>query len=174
MNLPGRNIRQRLYGLRRLPQRLSRARYFRGHGVHSPFVYSIVRQVFMQSDFISGDTFYTERVYDSLVEWGVPHKRAVQLVNLCAHCDYRNISVGSPSAAELIVAPAAVAPAEFAEYVHVARECGGTLAIISPYLDRERERACREIVASHTCTTIDNRGYLLVFNNYLPKQHFQL
>ena len=174
MKIAGRTITQRLYGLRHLPQRLSRARYFRGHGVHSPFVYDIVRQVFMRSDFISGDTFYTERVFGSLLEWGVSCKRAVQLTNLCAHCDYRNISVGSASAADFIVVPTAVAPSVFADYVRVAHECGATLAIISPYLNRERERLCRKIVDAHTGTTVDNRGYLLVFNNRLPKQHFKL
>lgn len=174
MKTAGRTITQRLYGLRQLPQRLSRARYFRGHGVHSPFVYDIVRKVFMRSDFISGDTFYTERVYGSILEWGVSRKRAVQLTNLCTHCDYRNISVGAASAADFIVAPAAVAPAEFAEYVRIARECRGTLAIMAPYQNREREQACREIIGAHTGTTVDNRGYLLVFNNHLPKQHFQL
>ena len=174
MRLSGRTIKQRLYGIGQLPQRLSRARYFRGHGVHSPFVYSIVRQVFMRSDFISGDTFYTERLYDTLLEWGVPRKRAVQLVNLCAHCDYRDISCGSPEAGDFIVAPAAVAPAELARYAEVARECRGTLAIIAPYLHSERDNACREIVAAHRCSSVDNRGYLLLFNNHLPKQHFKL
>ena len=128
----------------------------------------------MRSTFLSGDTFYTERVYDALLEWKVPRKRAVQLTNLCAHCDYREISVGSPSAGDFIVAPAAVTTAEIPEYVSVARQCGATLAIMAPYLNRERECACREIVAAHTCTTVDNRGYLLVFNNHLPKQHFKL
>ena len=174
MKISGRTIKQRLYGLGQLPQRLSRARYFRGHGVHSPFVYAIVRQVFMRSDFISGDTFYTERLYDSLLEWGVPRKRAMQLTNLCAHCGYRDISCGTPEAGDFIVAPASVPPSEFEHYADVARRCGGTLAIIAPYLNRERERACREIVAAHRCTTVDNRGYLLLFNNHLPKQHFRL
>ena len=174
MKIAGRNIKQRLYGLGKLPQRLSRARFFRGHGVHSPFVYNIVRQVFMRSDFISGDTFYTENLYGTLLEWNVPRKRAVQLANLCAYCDCRNISVGSASTAEFIVVPAAVAPSDFAEYVRVARACGATLAIMAPYLNRLREQTCREIVAAHTCTTVDNRGYLRVFNNHLPKQHFQL
>lgn len=174
MKLSGRTIKQRLYGLGQLPQRLSRARYFRGHGVHSPFVYEIVRQVFMRSDFITGDTFYTERLYDTLTEWGVPRHRAMQLVNLCAHCDYHDISCGTAHSGDFIVVPQSVDPTEFAEYVRVARECGATLAIMAPYLDRRRERACREIVAAHTCTTVDNRGYLLVFNNHLPKQHFKL
>ena len=31
-------------GMRRLGSRLARVRYFRGHGVHSPFVYDLVRE----------------------------------------------------------------------------------------------------------------------------------
>ena len=27
---------------------------------------------------------------------------------------------------------------------------------------------------SNASTTVDNRGYLLIFNNHLPKQHFKL
>lgn len=34
----------------RLRSHLARARFFRGHGVHSPFVYAIVRQVFMKTE----------------------------------------------------------------------------------------------------------------------------
>jgi len=33
---------------------------------------------------------------------------------------------------------------------------------------------CRQIVAAHRSTTVDNRGYLLIFNNNLPKQHFRI
>ena len=34
----------------RLRSHLARARFFRGHGVHSPFVYAIVRQVIMKTE----------------------------------------------------------------------------------------------------------------------------
>ena len=174
MNLPGRNIKQRLNRLGQLPGRLSRARYFRGHGVHSPFVYSIVRHVFMHTGFLTDDPFYTTVAYGAMLEQQIPHKRAVQLVNLCVHCGYREISYVHSCAAELMIVPQSVGPSEFHAYVAAARECGATLAIIAPYLNRERLLACREIIGSHTSTTVDNRGYLLVFNNYLPKQHFKL
>lgn len=39
----------------RLRSHLARARFFRGHGVHSPFVYAIVRQVFMKTELAEGD-----------------------------------------------------------------------------------------------------------------------
>ena len=79
----GHPIGLRLSGrMAELRNRLSRARYFRGHGVHSPFVYTIVR-------------------------------------------------------------------------------C-------------ERQALCRQLVAAHRSTSVDNRGYLLLFHNYLPKQHFRI
>ena len=174
MKITGRNIKQRLYGLSRLPQRLSRARYFRGHGVHSPFIYAIVRQVFMRSGFLTDDIYYTTVVYGALLEQQVPRKRALQLVNLCVHCGYREVSFCRPCAADLMVVPQSIAPSEFHKYVSTARECGATLAIMAPYMNRERERICRETIAAHTGTTVDNRGYLLIFNNHLPKQHFRL
>ena len=49
-----------------------------------------------------------------------------------------------------------------------------TVVLIAPYAGRERQALCRQIIAAHRSTTVDNRGYLLVFNNHLPKQHFQL
>ena len=39
---------------------------------------------------------------------------------------------------------------------------------IAPDIDRRRT------MLPNDPTTVDNRGYLLVFNNHLPKQHFKL
>ena len=79
MKISGRNIKRRLYGLRKLPSNLKRARYFRGHGVHSPFVYAVVRQVFMRSRlFPEGAT----GLYYELLARGISQRRAVQLQNL--------------------------------------------------------------------------------------------
>lgn len=174
MKISGKNLKRRLYGVSRLHDRVKRARHFRGHGVHSPFVYSIVRQVFMSSKFITDDSYYTTIVYGALLEQQIPHKRALQLANLCAYCGYREISYGRPCAADLIIVPQGVDPENFAPYVQIAGECGATLVIMMPYLNNKRDMACREIVAQHKCTTVDNRGYLLIFNNHLPKQHFRL
>ena len=78
MKVSGRNIKRRLYKLSLLPNKLSRAKYFRGHGVHSPFVYGLVRKVFM-----CGKLFEdcNRNLYDRLLEAGIPVKRAVQLQN---------------------------------------------------------------------------------------------
>ncbi len=56
----------------------------------------------------------------------------------------------------------------------VSAAAGNTVAVMSPYDGRERRAMCLQIVAAHPSTTVDNRGYLLVFNNNLPKQHFRI
>ena len=171
MKLTGRNIKRRLYGVKRLGNRMARARYFRGHGVHSPFVYGIVRQVFMCSRPLS------ERhdLYDLLLAMGVPRRRALQLQNLCVHCGYVTYAVDECRAdADLIILTPHLSDEDMNACIASSREAGTTLAVLYPYLNRERERACRAVVSSHECTTVDNRGYLLVFNNHLPKQHFRL
>ena len=55
-----------------------------------------------------------------------------------------------------------------------AARTGTTLCVMNPYHGSARGEACRRIVREHRSTTVDNRGYLLVFNNHLPKQHFKL
>ena len=174
MKITGRNIKRRLYGLRNLGSNIKRARYFRGHGVHSPFVYAIVRQVFMRS------TFIDERrdLYDALIALCAPKKRARELQNLMAHCAYDKFGIDSATEDfgqyDIVVATTAIAAAELSRMANAATQAGITLCITRPMLDSERDKACRLIVEQHRCTSVDNRGYLLLFNNHLPKQKFRL
>ena len=83
MKIVGHPISFRLPGrVSELRNRLSRARYFRGHGVHSPFVYNIVREVFMRGELLPGD----RRLYRALRGAGVPERRAIQLQHVAIHC----------------------------------------------------------------------------------------
>lgn len=178
MRLSGRNIKRRLYDLRNLPSNLKRARYFRGHGVHSPFVYAVVRQVFMRSKlFPEGAT----DLYYELLARGISQRRAVQLQNLMTHCGYTSFSIDADCGTEhdivrcdMMIATKTVAPDYLKTMAACAAEMRSTLCIMSPAADRRRDETCRDIVAAHGCTSIDNRGYLLIFNNYLPKQRFRL
>ena len=73
MKIVGHPISFRLPGrVSELRNRLSRARYFRGHGVHSPFVYDIVRSVFMRDDLLPG----RRDLYEALLTAGVSRRRA--------------------------------------------------------------------------------------------------
>ena len=167
MKRSGRTLRHRL---QLVAEQLYRARYFRGHGVHSPYVYSIVRKVFMQSRL----TAHATDLHDALMAKGVAHRRCVQLQNLVAHCGYHSWKIDNMERCDFVVCTLAVASAELRDYAAYAREHGITLCIMSPYKCAERRDVCRAIVAEHPSTTVDNRAYLLVFNNHLPKQKFIL
>ncbi|MBR2867327.1 MAG: hypothetical protein IKC12_06400 [Alistipes sp.] len=170
MKRSGRNIKQRLYGLKHIGGYVRRARYFRGHGVHSPYVYDVVRQVFMRRDLMAGE----HPVYDSLVALDVPRRRAVQIDNLAKHCGYERCVVDRLEHADMIVATLATSPESLGEYYRYAREIGATLCIMAPYNNANRWRVVKSLIDDHPSTTVDNRGYLLVFNNHLPKQRFRL
>lgn len=152
-----------------LRNRLSRARYFRGHGVHSPFVYAIVREVFMRRDLLPGE----RSLYETLLGAGLSRRRAVQLQNLMIHCGYATFGMNRAEG-ELCIALPDLPRAATLALVAGAAAAHRTVVLIAPYAGRERQALCRQIIAAHRSTTVDNRGYLLVFNNHLPKQHFQL
>lgn len=174
MKITGRNIKRRLYGLSRLPSNIKRVRYFRGHGVHSPYVYSIVREVFMRSAFIGE----SRSLYDALIGCGIARRRAVQLQNLVEHCHYSTFAIDCEAEAiagrDFVVATTAIQPSRLKEMATAARKARATLCIIAPSLDRTRDGVCQELIDEHCCTSVDNRGYLLLFNNHLPKQKFKL
>lgn len=172
MKISGRNITRRLYGLTTLPGRVARARYFRGHGVHSPFVYAIVRQVFMKSALYAGP----HPLYDALQTAEVPRRRAVQLQNLLTHCGYRSFAVDDlPEACDLCIITPRSDEERTRQWIDRAARQHTSVAVMSPYENRRRREMCGELIRSHAGTTVDNRGYLLLFNDdNLPKQHFRI
>ena len=75
-------IRQRLFrGYFRLRSNIH-VHHWRGHGIHSPFMYGIVRNVFMKSRVVGPD----RRLYEVLRRDGIEQKQAVKIQNLYTHC----------------------------------------------------------------------------------------
>lgn len=170
MKRSGRTLKQRLQDISYLPSYLSRARYFRGHGVHSPFVYDIVRKVFMQGKLQNTDS----ALYSALLSKGVAKRRSVQIANLAEHCGYDSWCIDTMEQKQMIILTLDTNYTELTRYAEYAREKGATLCIVNPYNTRERLNVCLDIIDAHPSTTVDNRAYLLVFNNHLPKQRFRL
>ena len=157
-------------GAARLGNRLSRVRYVRGHGVHSPFVYALVRQVFMRRELLPGD----RTLYEALLAAGTPVRRAVQLQNLAIHCGYDGFGMNRAEGA-LCVATRALPLSETLALVAGACAAGRTVVVMEPYEGSLRLDMCRRIVAAHRSTSVDNRAYLLLFNSpSLPRQHYRL
>ena len=170
MGIGGHKLGLKFYGrVTELRNRLSRARFFRGHGVHSPFVYDVVRNVFMRDTLLPGD----RALFRELLAAGVPERRAVQLQHLAIHCGYATFGLNRADAEFCVATCGLPRPATLA-LVRAAAEAGHTVALMSPYDGCERQALCGQIIAGHASTTVDNRGYLLIFNNHLPKQHFRI
>ena len=122
----------------------------------------------------------TERkeLYDALLNINIAKRRAIQLQNLMEHCKYSTFKIDCEPQqikdCDMVIASIDIPAEQLAALADKAREEKITLCIMSPSRDKARDRACQAIVAAHKCTTVDNRGYLLIFNNHLPKQKFRL
>lgn len=151
----GINIKNRCLRLVLLTASMLRIRHYRGHGIHSPFAYSLVRQVFMKRRIKGND----RQIYNQLRGARVGRYWAMQLQNLHNHC--RNHKIEFITASQ----PLNDIPANE----------GTIVCILSPRYNRSRYRRCKELIDRHNGMSIDNRGYILLINDQkLPKQHFKL
>ena len=122
----------------------------------------------------------TERreLYDALLKINIAKRRAIQLQNLMEHCKYATFKIDCElqqiKDCNMVIASVDIPAENLAAMADKAREEQLTLCIMSPSLDHQRDKACQAIVEAHPCTSVDNHGYLLLFNNYLPKQKFRL
>ncbi len=161
--------------LKRIKRRLSRIRHFRGHGVHSPFIYRLVREVFMARRIIHSQDM---SIYNSLSnEASLSERYRVELQNIYSICGYGRFEIDPESSIdskEMVIYRSNHPPREIQKGVERASKSGTTIVILTPKKDRSRDSLCEEIVSRHSGTTVWRAEYLLIFNNHLPKQHFQL
>ncbi len=167
MKISGRSLKRRL---QMLGNRISRIKHRKGHGVHSPFVYGFVRRVIMTKTLCEGTG--TE-LYDELIALGVTEKRARELHNTLYYIDGQSYSINDVQC-DLSILLENYPTERLREAYEVAKTEGVTLAICQPYLNRERQNEVKALIGKHRSTTIDNRAYILFFNNHLPKQHYRL
>ena len=167
MKISGRSLRQRL---QLLGDELSRAKHYRGYGVHSPFVYGLVRKAFMCKGLIEGTG---SALYDELRANGMAEKRARQLHNVLQYIEGGSYSINSVEG-DLSILMADYPTEQLREAYERAKREKVTLVISQPYLNRDRQNEVRALMECHGSTTVDNRAYILFFNNRLPKQHYRL
>ena len=155
-----------------LGNRISRIKHYRGHGVHSPYVYNLVRKVFMCKALPQDRE---NLLYKALVDCNVPVRRAVELQNMLYHCGTESFSIDSTTAlGQLHIVTTPQPLSEYEKLLTEAAKQGTTVVVLNPYLNREHRTTCAELIMRHHSTSVDNRGYIIFFNNHLPKQHYKL
>ncbi len=163
------NIMQdRLWRGGRLSNHLSRLQHFRGHGVHSPFIYSIIRNVYMSRRLSSGAT----RIFEMLHPLKIRNSVAVEIANLAAHCNYNRLSIDClEEGSDMIVTSPNCSEATIEELTRKAAQRGIAIVILSPY---KQSKLSNSLLKWHSCASIDRLNYMILLNNHLPKQHFKL
>lgn len=179
MRIPEVHLRRRLYSAGMKSKAMTRIRHFRGHGVHSPFVYSLIRNILMKRRTASA----AHDLYDELRRRGVGRHWAVQLQNIFTELHYdtfRFAAAGDGRCAitdgEMYLIGPGTACETIAPMVgNMSALKHSVVCILSPTASKDRLRAVAETIRSHNGTSIDNRNYVLLFyDEGLPKQHFKL
>ncbi len=174
--ISGKSIKRKLVKAVLYSRTFTRIRHYRGHGIHSPFVYSLIREAFMKRAICGSD----RSLYDALRNCGVGNHSATQLQNLHSYCGYDGFVLLDENTTALppqrfCVIPPHVEMEKMNELFAALPADNGALAILSPRQSRKRMRMCMDLVKRCKCLTIDNRGYILFFfDRKLPRQHFKL
>jgi hypothetical protein len=152
-------------------------------------VYGIVRNAIMKTRPQGGEGDRT--LFDELRSRGFSVKRAAQLQNLYTFRGFTSapfvesvgaeaLSTSTPTlpgldAGTLCLAMPTLTENQTRTLVDRARGTGAAICMVSPYDSRERRHLARILVENHRHTSVDNRGFLLLFTDErLPKQHFKL
>lgn len=143
-----------------LSSRIKRILRRRGYGVHSPFVYTLLRAIYQGRNLLGGD------VCGELIDAGVACGVARELEIVMHECGYSSWSINRVGDAGMIICHH-LRSEEIDSFVSLCRDSGATLAIIP------RKEGGR-VVDNHLSTSIQARGYTLLFNNGLPKQNFEI
>ena len=179
MRIPEVHLRRRLYSAGMRSKAMTRIRHFRGHGVHSPFVYSLIRNILMKRRLTSA----RHDLYDELRNRGIGRHWAVQLQNIFTELHYDSFRFASVHDFPAPIGEGGMFVAGLDTPVETLSSLVGALStgrhsvvcILSPMASKERLDSVTEMIRSHNGTSIDNRNYVLLFyDSGLPKQHFKL
>lgn len=158
--------------------------HWRGHGIHSPLVYSLVRNVFMNSSAAEGDT----ALYDELILRGVRKSIARRIHILYYFSDYVSFTIDDVSLQAGGDPGDSVRTGFTGRCLHVITPMTkpedakispfppeeGTLCVITGRSARKK-RICRKMVDNHSGISIDSRSFFLYFYARPErKQHYKI
>ncbi len=152
-------------------------RHWRGRGIHSPFMYAIVRSVFMQKRIIGRD----QTLYNALIQHGIGRRSGIILQNLYTHCKMERFVLVGETDTPLPLGPVfcVLLPDTSAETValmarHVLEQ-SGYLVVLAPHRSPHRWRVTQQIRWRHRCVSVDRKVMMLYFADpKLQPQHYRI
>lgn len=153
-------------------------RHYRGHGIHSPFVYNFVRNVIMQTRVNGSDT----RIYDAMRNQRLTPKASAQLQNLYSYLDFKGYMIVSGvsdvenyNAQTLYIVTDGQREDKLGRIIEGVRKVNGYVVVLYPRHTLARMRFLERLRNGKEFLSIDNRRYLLLFfSDKLPRQHYKL
>lgn len=145
-------------------------RHSRGYGIHSPFLYRVVREAMMPQRVKGGD----KALYEALRAKGVGSRAATRAQNLLNAMGYTSWSIDEPNGNDrgLAVATQACEPQTIAAMVEGLNERSGAVCVIHRLGDKKRRAICKSLIGRHHCLSASKPTMKLYFSQQgVSKQH---
>lgn len=154
-----------------------RMNHWRGHGIHSPFMYDLVRNVIVKRRV----SYNENSLPRNIINYNLLKRDTLFIKNLYAYLGYTECMIvgeGEPADRTFCIAPKGT-PAEAIEQLIRDIETKGCneccVAVLGVNKSAEKYRLCRAVVKSHTCVSVDiYRTYLFFYDNKLQKQYYRI
>ncbi|MBQ2247900.1 MAG: hypothetical protein II323_03990 [Tidjanibacter sp.] len=144
-------------------------RHRRGYGIHSPYLYRIIREGLMLRK-ING----TQRdLFEELREKGVGRRTAIRLQNLCKLEDFESWAIDGCADCRSLLVATEHCPIELVEQMMASATANSsTLVLLHSAFNCQRRRECRVLAEKHHSMSASNLQMTLLFNAAgLTKQH---
>ncbi|MFI3318590.1 MAG: hypothetical protein SNH88_05320 [Rikenellaceae bacterium] len=156
--------------VKRLRHGIIRLRHFRGHGIHSPYLYKVFREVFMDKTPLRAEN----PMISILTSFDLPTSKMRELGNLAKHNGWSAIVANSDAQADVAICTCYCPEAMLKMILSSSAERGTPVIFIEPHKSSKFENRVGAALARHNSCSVDRYNYLLLLNNHLPKQHFRL
>ena len=143
-----------------------------GYGVHSPFLYRVVRDVMMPQRVVGG----SRELYDELLARGVGRRTARRLQNLVSVVGYRGATIDNVQGeGELGVATINCEERTLRAMAERVATTEGAVCIITPVGHPTRRTLCKELIGGHPSMSASKPSFTLLFSRPdLQKQHIDI
>ena len=154
-----------------------RLNHWRGHGIHSPFMYRLVREVLVKRKV----SYNPHTLPENIMNYNLLKRDTLFIRNLYAFLKYPNSIIageGRPDHRTFCVAPMDTPPEKIGELINAIDRNGNNeccVAVLGVNKSREKYQLCRELIQKETCVSVDlYRTYLFLFDKRLQKQYYRI